>query len=54
MIAGDFDPAQAGAWVERYFGPLRKPAAAIPRVTAVEPAQTRARRPTARLGQALG
>jgi zinc protease len=44
VIAGDFDPAQAGAWVDRYFGPLRKPAAAIPRVTVVEPPQTQARR----------
>jgi zinc protease len=44
VIAGDFDPAQADAWVDRYFGPLRKPAAAIPRVTAVEPAQTQPRR----------
>ncbi|MEA2666303.1 MAG: zinc protease, partial [Candidatus Eremiobacteraeota bacterium] len=44
VIAGDFDPAQANAWADRYFGPLRKPAAAIPRVTAVEPAQTQPRR----------
>src|SRR5665213_2802043 len=38
---GDLDPAQANGWVDRYFGPLKKPAAAIPRVTAVEPVQTK-------------
>ena len=46
VLVGDFDPAQANAWVDRYFGALRKPAAAIPRVTAVEPAQTAQRRVT--------
>jgi zinc protease len=44
VIAGDFDPAQANGWVDRYFGPLRKPGAAIPRVTAVEPAQAQPHR----------
>ena len=36
VLVGDFDPAQANAWVDKYFGPLRKPAAKIPRVTVVE------------------
>jgi zinc protease len=39
IVVGDFDPAQFDAWVDRYFGPLRTPSAAIPRVTAVEPAR---------------
>ncbi len=41
VLVGDLDPAQANGWVDRYFGPLKKPAAAIPRVTAVEPVQTK-------------
>jgi zinc protease len=46
VLVGDLDPAQANAWVDRYFGPLRRPVAPIPRVTAVEPAQTAQRRVT--------
>jgi zinc protease len=44
VLVGDFDPAQANAWVDKYFAPLKKPSGAIPRVTAVEPAQTKQRR----------
>jgi zinc protease len=44
VLVGDLDPAQANAWVDKYFGPLKKPAATIPRVTAVEPVQTKQRR----------
>ncbi|MEA2718408.1 MAG: zinc protease [Candidatus Eremiobacteraeota bacterium] len=44
VLVGDLDPAQANAWVDKYFGPLKKPSAAIPRVTAVEPVQTKQRR----------
>ena len=40
VVAGDVDPAQVNLWVERYFGSIPKPAAAIPRVTIVEPKQT--------------
>jgi len=43
VLVGDLDPAQANAWVDKYFGALRKPAAAIPRVTAVEPEQKQQR-----------
>jgi len=46
VLVGDLDPAQANAWVDKYFGPLEKPSAAIPRVTAVEPVQTKQRRAT--------
>ena len=38
VIAGDFEPAQLQAWVDKYFGPLARPAAPIPRVTMGEPA----------------
>ncbi|HUO12798.1 MAG TPA: pitrilysin family protein, partial [Caulobacteraceae bacterium] len=40
VVAGNFDPAQLDAWIEQYFGPLKDPAAPIPRVTAVEPPRT--------------
>ena len=43
VLVGDLDPAQANAWVDKYFGALRKPSAAIPRVTAVEPEQKQQR-----------
>jgi zinc protease len=46
VVAGNFDPVQFDRWVDQYFGPIARPAAAIPRVTAVEPAQTQARRYT--------
>ena len=37
VVAGDFDPAQLHGWVDKYFGPLARPAAPVPRVTAQEP-----------------
>jgi len=40
VVVGDFDPVQANAWVDKYFGRVAKPDAPIPRVTAVEPPQT--------------
>ncbi|HYI47234.1 MAG TPA: pitrilysin family protein [Allosphingosinicella sp.] len=46
VVAGNFDPAQFDRWVDQYFGPIARPAAAIPRVTAVEPEQREARRYT--------
>jgi zinc protease len=39
VLVGDLDPAQANAWVDKYFGALRKPLAAIPRVSVAEPEQ---------------
>ena len=39
VIAGDFVPAQAIAWVEKYFSGIPKPAKPIPRVTVREPPQ---------------
>ena len=43
VVAGDFEPAQLQAWVDKYFGPVPRPAAPIPRVKAEEPAWTRDR-----------
>jgi zinc protease len=40
IVVGDFDPARLDAWVDQYFGPIKAPAAPLPRVTAVEPART--------------
>ncbi len=46
VIAGDFTPAQAIPWVEKYFAGIPKPAAPIPRVTVQEPPQKAERRLT--------
>ncbi|MEA3014072.1 MAG: zinc protease [Sphingomonadales bacterium] len=43
VVAGNFDQRQFDRWVDQYFGPIQRPAAIIPRVTAVEPAQRAAR-----------
>ena len=40
VVAGNFDQAQFDHWVDQYFGPIARPAAPIPRVTATEPART--------------
>ncbi|MGF1545134.1 MAG: M16 family metallopeptidase [Parvularculaceae bacterium] len=37
VVSGNFDDATLDAWVDRYFGPIAKPDARIPRVDAVEP-----------------
>jgi zinc protease len=44
VLVGDLDPKQAFAWVGKYFGRVKKPSATIPRVTTVEPVQTKQRR----------
>ena len=41
IVAGDFDPAQLDAWVDKYFGRIAKPSSEIPRVTITEPARTK-------------
>ena len=43
VVAGNFDPADLDKWVDDYFGPLKNPAFAVPRVTAREPARTAAK-----------
>ena len=40
IVIGDFDQATLDRWVDTYFGPIRAPDWAIPRVTAVEPPRT--------------
>ena len=40
IVVGNFDLQKLNAWVDRYFGAIRTPAAAIPRVTAIEPPRT--------------
>ncbi len=42
VVSGNFDPAQLNGWVDQYFAKIKKPAAAIPRVTVAEPARTKA------------
>lgn len=42
VVAGDFDPKQLDAWVDRYFGPVAKPDTAVPRVQVKEPPRTAA------------
>lgn len=42
IVVGNFDEAQLNAWVDRYFGPIARPAEPIRRVTAAEPARTAA------------
>ncbi|MFN3512602.1 MAG: M16 family metallopeptidase [Phenylobacterium sp.] len=37
IVVGNFDEAQLNAWVDKYFGPIKRPRAPIKRVTAVEP-----------------
>ena len=37
VVAGDFDPKQLDAWVDKYFGPIERPAQPVPRVTTTEP-----------------
>lgn len=40
IVAGDFNQQQLDDWVNAYFSGIAKPSAAIPKVTAVEPART--------------
>ncbi len=42
-IVGDFDPAQAKQWVQKYFGPLKR-GSPVPKITAVTPPITSERR----------
>ena len=37
VVVGDFEPAQFDAWVDKYFGPIAKPARPLPRVQVKEP-----------------
>jgi len=46
VVVGDFEPKQLDAWVDKYFGVLKKPALPLPRVTVKEPERTAERRIT--------
>ncbi len=41
IVAGDFDQKELDGWIDKYFAAIRRPAAPVPRVTAVEPPRTR-------------
>jgi zinc protease len=44
VVAGDFEPKQFDAWVDKYFARLQKPSTPLPRVDVKEPARTAERR----------
>jgi len=46
VVAGDFDPKQLDAWVDRYFGAVPKPDAPIPRISVNEPPREEAKKIT--------
>ena len=48
VVAGDFDPKQLNAWVDKYLAPIPKPATALPRVGIKEPERKAERRITHR------
>ncbi|MFN3433017.1 MAG: M16 family metallopeptidase [Sphingomonas sp.] len=42
VVSGNFDPKRLDAWVDQYFAGIKRPTTPIPRVTATEPARTKA------------
>ena len=46
VVAGDFEPAQLDAWVDRYLAGIPRPAAPIPRVQVAEPPRDETKRIT--------
>ena len=44
IVVGDFDQKQFDAWVDKYFGTIKRPEGEIPRVTVEEPEWTKERR----------
>lgn len=40
IVVGNFDPVRLNAWIDKYFGTIKRPAGPIPRVTAIEPPRT--------------
>jgi len=44
IVAGDFEPAQLDAWVDKYLGVIPKPSTTIPRVDVKEPPRKAAQR----------
>jgi zinc protease len=43
VVAGDFDPQQLDAWIDKYLGAVPKPDAPLPRVTVEEPPRAEAK-----------
>ena len=41
IVVGDFKQADLDSWIKKYFGPIKKPAEKIPRVTTKEPPRKR-------------
>lgn len=41
VVVGDFDQKQLDAWVDKYFGKIKKPEGEIPRVNVTEPDRTK-------------
>jgi zinc protease len=46
VVVGDFDPAQANTWIDKYFSGIPKGTTTIPRVSIVEPKQSKEKRIT--------
>ncbi len=44
VVAGDFNPVQLDAWVDKYFGRIPRPQTPLPRVSLKEPARTAEKR----------
>jgi zinc protease len=44
IVVGDFEPKQLDEWVDKYFSPIEKPKAPIPRVTVKEPPRKESRK----------
>jgi len=44
IVVGDFDQKQFDAWVDKYFGSIKRPEGEIPRVSVEEPEWTKERR----------
>ncbi len=43
VVSGNFEQAQLDAWIDQYFGSIKTPERAIPRVTVTEPARVAAK-----------
>jgi zinc protease len=46
IVAGDFEPKQLDAWVDKYLGAIAKPPTEVPRVNVSEPARSEEKRVT--------
>lgn len=47
IVVGNFDQAKLDAWVDKYFAPMKRPTAPLPKVTVVEPQRKMAKTVTA-------